>query len=480
MKRIPKHIINNLSITAIIICMGFFLTQIFLDARWKNEQTVIQSDVIGYYSYLPSAFIYKDLSLNYVRTDQGDKKYLVMYDITPQGKRFIRYSLGQAVLYSPFFFLGHGFAHLLNYNTGGYSEPYKFFLLLSCMFYLTFGLLALRKLLIQYFPDYAVALSIIIMGFATNLQHYVTDEAAMTHAYSFSLIAIFLYLTDKWHKTPSFKISLYLGIIYGLFSLVRPFNGMMAIVFILYGITSFSSFKDRIVFFYNKYYLILTIVLVVFIIWIPQLLYWKYVSGNFLFYSYDLSGGKFFFNQPKILKGLFSYRKGWFTYNPVMLLVLPGLFFINRYFKGFRIGFLIFISVFIYCLFSWWSWWEGGGLSIRMMVDIYAIMAFPLTAAIATIIKMRNQIIRYCLLLVVAFFCLTGFIFNRQYKKGIIHYDGMTKEAFWACFYKFKVTPSYYDLICRPDYALARKGIYICTHELGQYKDMKNPPKKKF
>ncbi|MFO7610005.1 MAG: hypothetical protein R6X35_12570, partial [Candidatus Krumholzibacteriia bacterium] len=51
--------------------------------------------------------------------------------------------------------------------------------------------------------------------------------------------------------------------------------------------------------------------------------FWGQTStGQFVFNSYMEEG--FFFLKPKFFHGLFSYRKGWLVYSPVMTMAIIG------------------------------------------------------------------------------------------------------------------------------------------------------------
>jgi hypothetical protein len=43
-----------------------------------------------------------------------------------------------------------------------------------------------------------------------------------------------------------------------------------------------------------------------------------------------MESGKFYFLDPEIISGLFSYRKGWLIYTPVMAFGLVGMFFTRK------------------------------------------------------------------------------------------------------------------------------------------------------
>ena len=51
---------NIFSLLAIILIVGISTTITFTQAKWKTKTGVIESDIKGYYAYLPAAFIYGD------------------------------------------------------------------------------------------------------------------------------------------------------------------------------------------------------------------------------------------------------------------------------------------------------------------------------------------------------------------------------------------------------------------------------------
>src|SRR6187551_215222 len=91
--------------------------------KWDKplSEATISWDVSGYYHYLPAIFIYKDIrQQNWMNAI--NEKYLPSpaYDQAfghhDSGNKVNKYAIGQAVLYSPFFFAAHGYAKL----TGDY------------------------------------------------------------------------------------------------------------------------------------------------------------------------------------------------------------------------------------------------------------------------------------------------------------------------------------------------------------------------
>ncbi len=136
----------------------------------------------------------------------------------------------------------------------------------------------------------------------------------------------------------------------GLLSLIRPSNIIVILFFFLYGVTDIRSLKACIKKISFKHILIVS--LCIFSIWLPQYLYWKHTTGHYIFYSY--TDERFFFNKPKIIDGLFSFRKGWLTYTPVMFFALTGIALLKNNLKQLQLATIIFISINVYIIFSWW------------------------------------------------------------------------------------------------------------------------------
>lgn len=449
---------KNLSFITVIGIAIIWVWTVFNIANWKQNK-VIGSDVVCYYAYLPAAFIYQDLSFEFVEEVPQEANAIIWYETTPEGDRVQKTAMGQSVLYMPFFFMAHGYAHAFGYNTGGYSLPYQMFLVFSAVFYAVLALLLIRKILQRYFSDGVVALALLSVALATNLFYYVTNDSAMTHAYSFFMFALFTWLVLNWYDKPNFKKIFFIGLTGGLITLIRPTNIIIFLLPLLYGVESFKDFGRQMRWlFVDKAKYIGVCILGVFLMTLPQLIYWKYATGDWIYYSY--TGEKFYFGNPHVWEGLFSYRKGWFVYTPIMLFAFVAMFFLGKSRKKLRLALATLMILKIYITFSWWAWWYGGSFGARTMIDTYALMVIPLAEVYHWF---RNKKLLWKTLigiLITAFICL-NLIQTLQMKKNIIHFDGMTKEAYWKTFLKTGHQPYHlwltgdYD---KPNYEKAFRG----------------------
>ncbi len=431
--------------------------------HWSNsktgEGTVIEWDVISYYSYLPATFIYGDVTLGFL--DDKDFKYNTKFWPVQleDGNRLILTSMGLSILYSPFFFMAHWIAPLLGNTQDGFNSVYQLFLMLSSLFWVMMGLLVLRRLLLRYFSPPATAITLVLIGLGTNLFFYTVHEGPMSHGYNFAFITFFLSLVIRWYEAPTYRKSLLLGLVYGMIVLIRPSNILVGILLAGWGLSSLEGLKRRPAFLFKHYRHLLLILLMFLIPWIPQMIYWKEVTGSFMFNSYSSSGSNFYFDSPHIFHLLFSFRKGWYLYTPLMLVASFGLFFLGRKCKGAAWPVTAYLVVQIYVLASWWSWWNGGSFGLRSFVDLYGVMAFPL-AAIVEVSMERRKVLAWTTGVFLLLLLLLNQVQTMQYQQGFIHHTGMTSKAYKKNFLSFKDDLWYWKMLSLPDATLARLGIY--------------------
>jgi hypothetical protein len=195
-----------------------------------------------------------------------------------------------------------------------------------------------------------------------------------------------------------------------------------------------------------------------FLMWVPQLLYWKYTTGAWLFYSYG--DERFFFLRPAIADGLFSYRKGWLLYTPIMVLALAGIPPLRKRLPAAFWPVLLFTVLNIYIVLSWWSWWYGGSFGLRAFIDSYAFLALPLASFLSWVFSQRVWF-RVATTIVVLVLVWHSIFQTMQYYYGAIHWDGMNRAAYWNSFLRLRPSGEFYGLITPPetlDEAIARRG----------------------
>ena len=415
------------SALAVVLLATAALVYSHVRPRWTD---VIQNDVSVLYAYLPAAFLYHDLSFGFA--SNPDFAGEVPLNRTEHGDAVLKMSCGAAVLWTPFFLLAHAAARWLSVPANGYTWPYHYAISLAAIVYAVAGLVLLRGVLRRHFADGVVALTLVAVFAGTNLFYYTTLESGMTHAYSFFLFALFLRLTVAWHASPNWVTTLALGGVLGLAVLVRPTNSIVALAFLLYRDAALPGWRDKLNLFARQRLPLLAALGMSFAVLLPQLAYWKYSTGSWVYYPYQ-DEGAFFFARPRIIDGLFSYRKGLFVYTPIVSLAFAGMLLLPRRLREWSWAVTIFTAVDLYVVFSWWCWWYGASFGMRALVEAYAIWAIPMAAMLEWLLSRRVFVTAATLNVMALLVCLNVFQIE-QYWRGIIHWDSMTRDAYWSVF----------------------------------------------
>ncbi len=369
-------------------------TAFFFYPKWEKSgsEATLSWDVCGYYYYLPAVFIYKDLknidfhpTLDKKYGYQGGDFYAALALKNPQSAadgqvRVMKYTSGMAIMYAPAFFMAHLLAKPFGYEADGFSKPYQVAIGIWSLLWSFVGLFFLRKVLLKaQFSDKSVAATLILYILATNYLNYAAIDNAMTHSYIFTLYTILLYLILRFEEAPSVLAALGMGICIGLAALARPTELVVVMVPFLWGIAGLKDVATRFHFLKIHIANVFLTALVAFGIGFIQLLYWKYTTGHFIYNSYGPED-KMDWLHPHIVDGLFSARKGWLVYTPVMVFALLGFILLYRNRRSYFWAIGILTLIFMYISFAHNIWWYGGGLGQRQMIQIYPMLAFPFAA----------------------------------------------------------------------------------------------------
>jgi hypothetical protein len=432
MKRAPVSLA-----VLLFLCYALFRIAHFYP-RWEKSGTeaTLSWDVFGYYLYLPAYFIYDDLwGLEF--RDSVFQQYQPAADFhhavpQPQGSMVMKYPIGMAVAYLPWFAAGHALAGWQGAPQDGFSEPYQWAVLMGCIVYACLGLWVLRKVLLRFFSDTATALALAIIVLATNYLNHVSFDGAMAHSTLFSLFACLFWLTIEWHARPRRWIAACIGLVIGFCTIIRPTELLISLVPLLWGVHSRGTLLDKFRLLRSRPWDLALLVLSAALVGLIQMAYWKKYSGHWLYYSYEEFG--FDWLRPHLLDGLFSYRKGWLVYTPVMLLALAGFVPLFRRWRAQFWAIAVFFAINLYVILSWEVWWYGGSFGMRPLVQSYALLALPLAAFLTVALERRRWlwgVIPFVILCTDLNLVMT---WQAHDPEGGWHPESMTKAYFWKIF----------------------------------------------
>lgn len=402
-------------------------------------------DIFGYYLYLPATFIYDDIAveredwlMQIQETYEPSSTFYQLHD-QPNGKKVIQYTSGQAILYLPFFAIGHAVALVTDYPADGFSVPYETILNLGMLLYFALALWWLILLGRRYFSEQWIAVGLIALYFGTNLIQIAGQYILTPHIGLFVLYAALLKLSDDYTRNRKSFHPYLIGIVTGLIVLNRPTEIAAILIPLLWGYGSHSTPGWK-VGRRNPTDFVIALTFGALAI-LPQLIYWKMTAGSWVHLSYENPAEGFDWFQPHTYSFLFSFQKGWLIYTPIGFFMLAGLVMMrNKLREGF-IPSLIVIVAGVYLMSTWSTWhYAGGSYSSRTMVNIYPVLFLPLTLALKTVLQTKGKWIWGTLILL-----LIGLnLFQLwQWRERILDRNRMTFEYYKHIFLKTETKPEW-------------------------------------
>ncbi len=306
---------------AVLFILISFLTVFHL--QWMAPYRV-ESDGVGYFSYLRSAVYDRDLDFENEFTQLQAQKFGIGRLVNGKYKRLKKtglisnpFSVGPALLWSGFYLT----AKLITRGKTGYEPPLLRSVALSHWVLALLGSLLLFFSLRRFLDPLFSLLALEGILLASPLFHYLRHNPFLSHIPSFFSLSLFIFLLLRSSpESPPMRWFLP-GAASGLAALVRWQNGIFVLLPASY--LTHSLLKSRIS--VRRYILSgLGFGAGFFLLLIPQLLVFKEIYGGFFTVP---QGKKFLSYLPLYLpQSLFSPFHGLFNWHPLLLAGLLGFF----------------------------------------------------------------------------------------------------------------------------------------------------------
>lgn len=418
---IPKT--NKISFFTALGIVLLILVQHFRYNTWDNEPKAnsFDWDNFGYYLYLPAILENNDLATlevtsKYFESQKPSNSFYQVMHLGDESKPLIVYPMGIAYFYAIPYIGVKAVMSLFYENHSSFDRPFHVVISLWCLFFILFCIALLRRILLRFFSDKVTALSLLLLIFGTNTFFYMAYFPQIVHPILFGFYVIFLYLMIKWHENPSLKNGLFLGLCFSFCMLLRPSSFFLIPLFLFWDIQNFGGFWKKIKWLIAQYKSILLLTLSGFILTIPQLLYWKMQSNEYLFFSYSVDW--FDFTQPQLWNGLFGYRAGWIFHHPFVLVCLLGLILLIKSKTKYGLAILI-ASIFqIWFVLSWSNYWYGSGFGHRGFTEFQVFFVFVVALIVKWLFN-KNNVLKYIGVGGLMILASVGVIRIIQYNQGI-------------------------------------------------------------
>lgn len=407
-----------------------------------QQNNLLSYDYFGLYLHLPASFIYQDPAISDLswleKINETYQNTPSFYQLQVEGQyHIIRFFNGIAILLSPFFFLGHGIAKLSAYPADGFSYPYQLAMMIAAWFYVIVGLLFTRKVLLKFFDDKITCWTLIALYLGTNLLFWTTFDAGAPHTILFSFYAMLLWFTIRWHEQQKTRYAIVIGLLLGLIIVSRPSDIVAVLIPVFWNVYDSASFKAKIQLIKNNFGQLILLVLFTVLAGLPQMLYFYKYTGQLVYSTYTDPQSRLDFSNPRFAWALFSFRKGWLIYAPLMAFALLGFVPLWKKHKAVTLPILLHFLLNLLLIASFTSLVSYGW---RAFIQSYALLALPLAAFIQFLLQ-KKRIVKALAGLLLIFFIWLSAIQGWQIMMGTINSSRMTKAYYFKTFGKVKISP---------------------------------------
>lgn len=320
-----------------------------------------------YYQYLPEFIINNDFSF------------------------YVKYPIGTALCELLFFLPAHFITVLTNPTEAiGYGGLYEWAVAIAGLCFFIIGIVFIYNVLLRLYSRKTALISIAVMVLGTPLFLYATKYACFSHIYTFGLCSVLMYFTVALDEKRERFYSFLIGLIIGWLFLVRNVNVLFVLFYLLMGVGVKGEWTKNIKAVFSKRRLPFHIIGGL-IITIPQFLYWKHATGDFILNTYSDESFSFIL-RPKIFEVLFSDAKGLFIFAPILIFAIIGIVFMrSTKSKSFQVPVIVILVYEIFVTAAWWCWWFGGVYFIRTFLDIFAFLSLPLAAMVHEVMAIDGK-----------------------------------------------------------------------------------------
>jgi hypothetical protein len=355
----------------------------------------LQSDGFYYFAYLRSLAFDHDVNFmnDYRMLGLGDKTYL--FQPTATGHAESAWTIGPAIVWSPFFAVGHVAATRLRASgvdvaTDGTSYPYRQAICVASLFYGLLGCWFAYRLTRLFFPGTLAAPAVVLTVAGSFMLWYLVKEPSMTHATSMASVAGFTWLWAATRERRTLGSWALLGLLAGLMTLIRWQNLLFAL---LPGVDAalilWRSHRDndprarRDALAGSAAFLVCALAGC-----LPQMLAWQAIYGSLI--ARSPVGPQIRWTDPHVVDILWSARNGLFSTTPILYLGAIGLVAFAAVRPAAGLPMLAAAAVMIYfnaCIQDWWGSAGFGGRRFDGLIPIFCV-------GLAGFIELAGRLIR--------------------------------------------------------------------------------------
>jgi len=415
----------------------------------------VRGDGVGYYAYLRSVLIDRDLRFendylggnqSFVLARVDAQGHLLPSLYTKTGYVENHFSVGPAILWAPVMVPVHAAVRAANHfgahiPADGYSRPYLFAMALTTACYGFLSVLLAFRIGVKYFEPPSPFFAAAGIWLASSLPVYMYFNPSWSHALSAFAVSLFLWYWDRTVSQRTLSQWGLLGLIAGLMANVYYPNVLLLIfpgVEAVYSLRALASNGNTLVRQARELvlrYLLFTAVFLAALI--PTFLTRQIIYGSPFESGYP-GIATWHWASPVLLKVLFSSDHGVFSWTPVLVLAIAGLPFLIKRNLLLGTGSALTFLAYYYFIASYPDWDGLSSYGNRFFVSLTPIFVLGLSALLDALSKWLGQAARAAQLagsiLLLLILWNLGFIFqwgtHMVPARGQISWSMMVKNQF--------------------------------------------------
>jgi hypothetical protein len=303
----------------------------------------------------------------------------------PTGYRQNLASVGPALMWAPFFFVGHLIAHVLvsrgaHLAMDGYSWPYIWSCAAGSALYAFLGLWLAYRLALRYAAPGAALLATVLVWLASSLPVYLYFLPFHAHAVASFAVAWFLWNWIAVRDGGGAWRWLVWGLSAGLVTATHYINGVMLLVAAmeiaaqLVRVRPIMATIRRSMLFVVGGVAVLT----------PGVIIRWIIAGSPFATGYG--GGLFFWRDPRLWQVAFAPEHGAILWTPVLALALVGLYWLSRRAPAVGIQLAVVTITFYYVVAAYQGWHGHSSYGNRFLTALTPIFVLGLAAFIDRVV----------------------------------------------------------------------------------------------
>jgi hypothetical protein len=353
----------------------------------------VRGDGVGYYAYARALLIehHLDFQQDWLHANSSfrlgrvdDQNHILPSEFTSTGRLDNHFAIGPAILWFPFLIAAHG-AVKVNHLFGGripsdgFSFPYIFAMAIATALYGFLGIFLSFQLARKYLPERSAFIGVLGIWFASSLPVYMYFNPSWSHAQSAFMVALFFWYWDRTRADRTGVEWISLGLISGMMMNV---SYVCAVLLVVPLFESLASYWERIrsrrlrsvgrLFLQNVAFLLAAV-----FAFLPTLVSKKIVYGSYLNLGY---GRLWNLTSPALLKVCFSSEHGLFSWTPVILFAVIGLFLLQRHVRALSLYSLLAFTAFLYTIGCYEDWAGISAFGNRFFVSLTPVFVLGLAS----------------------------------------------------------------------------------------------------